>query len=38
VEMNITDHTDGGRLRDVVVHGTKLSRRSATREREEINR
>jgi RNase P/RNase MRP subunit p29 len=38
VQMNIADHTDGGRLRDAVVHGTKLSRRSATREREEINR
>ena len=33
-EMNITDHADRGRLRAVVVHGTKLSRRRPGRERE----
>jgi hypothetical protein len=29
-EMNIPDHTDGGRLRGAAVHGTKLSGRRAT--------
>ena len=33
-QMNITDDSDGGRLRGAFVHGTKLSRRSARRERE----
>jgi hypothetical protein len=33
-QMNITDYSDRGRLRDSVVHGTELSRRGATRERE----
>ena len=33
-EMNITDYADRGRLRGTVVHGTKLSRRGATREQE----
>jgi hypothetical protein len=36
--MNITDYTDRGRLRGTVVHGTELSRRGATREREETIR
>ena len=33
-EMDIADHCDGGRLRGAAVHGTKRSRRGATRERE----
>ena len=37
-QMNITDYTDRGRLRGTVVHGTELSRRGATREREETIR
>ena len=34
-QMHVPDHADGGRLREVVVHGTKVSRRRTAREQEE---